>query len=89
LVAALGERGLLNLDRAVVDSCSVRALRGGEHTRLVAALGERVWQKAHARLVAALGERGLLNLDRAVVEFVGFLREAEELIEGKAAGKKE
>jgi transposase len=32
LVTALGERGLLNLDRAVVDSCSVRALRGGEHT---------------------------------------------------------
>jgi transposase len=31
-VAALGERGLLHRDRAVVDSCSVRALRGGEHT---------------------------------------------------------
>lgn len=32
LVAALGDRGLLNLDRAVVDSASVRALHGGEHT---------------------------------------------------------
>jgi transposase len=32
LVAALGEAGLLNLERAVVDSSSVRALRGGEHT---------------------------------------------------------
>lgn len=32
LTTALGDRGLLNLDRAVVDSCSVRALRGGEHT---------------------------------------------------------
>lgn len=32
LVAALGERGLLQLDSAVVDSSSVRALRGGEHT---------------------------------------------------------
>lgn len=32
LVAALGERGLLNLGRAVVDSSSLRALRGGEHT---------------------------------------------------------
>jgi transposase len=32
LVAALGERGLLHLQRAVVDSCSVRALRGGLHT---------------------------------------------------------
>lgn len=32
LVAALGERGLLDLERAVVDSASVRALRGGEHT---------------------------------------------------------
>ena len=30
LVVARGERGLLNLDRAVVDSCSVPALRGGE-----------------------------------------------------------
>ncbi len=32
LVTALGERGLLNLERAVVDSSSLRALRGGEHT---------------------------------------------------------
>jgi transposase len=32
LVTALGERGLLNLERAVVDSCSLRALRGGDHT---------------------------------------------------------
>ena len=32
LVAALGERGLLQLDSAVVDSSSVRALQGGEHT---------------------------------------------------------
>ena len=32
LIAALGERGLLDLERAVVDSASVRALRGGEHT---------------------------------------------------------
>ena len=32
LIAALGERGLLDLERAVVDSTSVRALRGGEHT---------------------------------------------------------
>jgi transposase len=32
LVTALGERGLLNLERAVVDSCSLRALRGGGHT---------------------------------------------------------
>jgi transposase len=32
LVTALGERGLLNLERAVVDSCSLRAVRGGEHT---------------------------------------------------------
>jgi transposase len=32
LVAALGEQGVLNLGRAVVDSSSVRALRGGVHT---------------------------------------------------------
>jgi transposase len=32
LVGALGRRGLLNLERAVVDSSSVRALRGGGHT---------------------------------------------------------
>jgi transposase len=32
LVTALGERGLLNLERAVVDSCSLRAVRGGDHT---------------------------------------------------------
>ena len=32
LVTALGEAGLLNLERAVVDSCSVRAVRGGPHT---------------------------------------------------------
>jgi transposase len=32
LVTALGERGLLNLERAVVDSCSLRAVRGGRHT---------------------------------------------------------
>jgi transposase len=32
LIAGLNEQGLLNLDRAVVDSSSVRALRGGEHT---------------------------------------------------------
>lgn len=32
LVTALGERGLLNLERAVVDSCSLRAVRGGAHT---------------------------------------------------------
>ena len=32
LVTQLGRRGLLNLERAVVDSCSVRALRGGDHT---------------------------------------------------------
>ena len=31
-VTALGDHGLLNLDRAVVDSSSVRALRGGDHT---------------------------------------------------------
>jgi hypothetical protein len=28
----LGERGLLNLERAVVDSLSLRAVRGGDHT---------------------------------------------------------
>jgi transposase len=32
LVTALGERGLLNLERAIVDSCSLRAVRGGAHT---------------------------------------------------------
>ena len=32
LVAALGEQGLWNLHRAVVDSCSLRALQGGAHT---------------------------------------------------------
>jgi transposase len=32
LVAALGERGLLNLERVVVDSASCRAHAGGEHT---------------------------------------------------------
>jgi transposase len=32
LVAALGERGLLHLGRAVVDSSSARAQAGGEHT---------------------------------------------------------
>jgi transposase len=32
LVTALGERGRLNLERAVVDSSSLRALRGGAHT---------------------------------------------------------
>jgi transposase len=32
LVAVLGERGLLNLERAVVDSASCRAHAGGEHT---------------------------------------------------------
>jgi transposase len=32
LVTALGARGLLNLERAVVDSCSLRAVRGGAHT---------------------------------------------------------
>lgn len=32
LVAVLGRRGLLNLERAVVDSASARAQRGGEHT---------------------------------------------------------
>jgi transposase len=32
LVTALGERGLLNLERAVVDSSSLRAVRGGPHT---------------------------------------------------------
>jgi transposase len=32
LVTALGEQGLLNLERAVVDSCSLRAVRGGAHT---------------------------------------------------------
>jgi transposase len=32
LVAALGRRGLLNLERAVVDSSSARAQRGGAHT---------------------------------------------------------
>jgi transposase len=32
LVTALGERGLLNLERAVVDSLSLRAVRGGDHT---------------------------------------------------------
>jgi transposase len=32
LVTLLGERGLLNLERAIVDSCSLRALRGGDHT---------------------------------------------------------
>jgi transposase len=32
LVTALGEQGLLNLDRAVVDSSAVRALRGGDPT---------------------------------------------------------
>jgi transposase len=32
LVAALGERGLLNLERVVVDSSSARAQTGGEHT---------------------------------------------------------
>ena len=32
LVAALGQRGLLNLERAVVDSASARAQAGGAHT---------------------------------------------------------
>lgn len=32
LVTTLGQRGLLNLERAVVDSSSLRALRGGKHT---------------------------------------------------------
>jgi transposase len=32
LVAALGQRGLLNLERAVVDSSSCRAQEGGAHT---------------------------------------------------------
>jgi transposase len=32
LLAVLGERGLLNLERAVVDSASCRAHSGGEHT---------------------------------------------------------
>jgi transposase len=32
LVTALGERGLLHLERAVVDSLSLRAVRGGDHT---------------------------------------------------------
>ncbi len=32
LVTRLDERCLLNLDRAVVDSLSLRAVRGGEHT---------------------------------------------------------
>ena len=32
LVCALGEQGLLNLERAIVDSSSLRALRGGTHT---------------------------------------------------------
>lgn len=32
LATALGERGLLNLERAVVDSLSLRAVRGGGHT---------------------------------------------------------
>lgn len=32
LVTALGKQGLLNLERAVVDSCSLRAVRGGTHT---------------------------------------------------------
>ncbi len=32
LVTALGEQGLLNLERVVVDSCSLRAVRGGDHT---------------------------------------------------------
>jgi transposase len=32
LVATLGEHGLLNLERAIVDSSSCRAQEGGEHT---------------------------------------------------------
>jgi len=32
LVALLGERGLLNLERAIVDSASCRAQEGGDHT---------------------------------------------------------
>lgn len=32
LVTALGEQGRLNLERAVVDSLSLRAVRGGKHT---------------------------------------------------------
>jgi transposase len=32
LVVALGEHGLLNFERAVVDSASLRALQGGDHT---------------------------------------------------------
>lgn len=32
LLAVLGERGLLNLERAIVDSASCRAQEGGEHT---------------------------------------------------------
>jgi transposase len=32
LVSALGERGLLNLERAIVDSSALRAVRGGDHT---------------------------------------------------------
>lgn len=31
LVTALGRRGLLNLERAVVDSLALRAVRGGDH----------------------------------------------------------
>lgn len=32
LLALLGDAGLLNFERAVLDSCSVRALHGGRHT---------------------------------------------------------
>jgi transposase len=32
LLAVLGERGMLNLERAVIDSASCRAQEGGEHT---------------------------------------------------------
>jgi transposase len=32
LVATLGEQGGLNIHRVVVDSCSLRALQGGDHT---------------------------------------------------------
>jgi transposase len=31
LVTALGDRGLLHLERAIVDSLSVRTVRGGAH----------------------------------------------------------
>src|SRR5262249_7843197 len=53
LVAALGERGLLHLERAIVDSSSCRALEGGDHT------GPNPDRRGQGRLQKAFGHRRL------------------------------